>query len=187
MSKKVVGIFVGSLRKGSYNQSVAEYAAEHLPEGFEGRILPVGDLALYNPDLDDNGNPPESWKKFREEVKKVDGFLFVTPEYNRSVPAALKNALDVGSRPYGASVWDGKPGAVISAAPGNLSAFGANHHLRQSMVFLNVPMMQQPEGYLAHIENSIDENGKIADQRTQEFINNFLGAFGNWVNLISGK
>jgi len=109
--------------------------------------------------------------------------LFVTPEYNRSVPAVLKNALDVGSRPYGASVWDRKPAAIVSSSPGAIGAFGANHHLRQSLVFLNVPTMEQPEAYLGHVDKLFDEHGKLSDG-TGKFVQAFMRAFANWVETV---
>jgi chromate reductase len=114
-------------------------------------------------------------------MKEIDAVLFVTPEYNRSVPAVLKNALDVGSRPYGASVWNGKPAAIISQSPGQLSAFGANHHLRQSLVFLNMPTLQQPEAYIGNVANLLDDNAKVKDERTVKFLQTFVNAF---VDLI---
>jgi chromate reductase, NAD(P)H dehydrogenase (quinone) len=110
--------------------------------------------------------------------------LFVTAEYNRSVPAVLKNALDVGSRPYGASVWDRKPGAVVSGSPGAIGAFGANHHLRQSLVFLNVRTLQQPEAYVGHVDKLFDEDGKLTSDGTRKFLQEFMLAFANWVETI---
>jgi len=107
--------------------------------------------------------------------------LFVTPEYNRSVPAALKNALDVGSRPYGQSVWNGLPGAVVSVSPGAIGGFGANHHLRQSLVFLNVPTLQQPEAYIGGVAKLLDEAGNLTHDDTRAFLEKFLQAFGAWI------
>jgi len=145
--------------------------------------IDLSELAMYNQDFDDENRPPEAWTQFREQVKTLDGVLFVTPEYNRSVPAVLKNALDVGSRPYGKSVWDGKPGAVVSVSPGGLSAFGANHHLRQSLVFLNIPAMQQPEVYIGNVGTLLDENGKIKEEKTKAFLSQAMDAFSDWVHL----
>lgn len=161
--KKKIGFFVGSLRKGSYSKTVAVALSSLFPEDYEPVFINLHDLDMYNQDLDDEGTPPASWTTFREEVKPLEGVVFVTPEYNRSVPAVLKNALDVGSRPYGQSVWDGKPGLVVSVSPGAISAFGANHHLRQSLVFLNVPTLQQPEAYIGNVVNLINEDGTIAE------------------------
>jgi chromate reductase len=140
-------------------------------------------LPFYNQDLETDP-PPVPWTAFRQRVKAADAVLFVTPEYNRSVPAVLKNALDVGSRPYGSSVWDRKPGAVVSGSPGAIGAFGANHHLRQSLVFLNVPTMQQPEAYVGHADKLFDEHGKLVSDGTRKFLQEFMQAFANWVETI---
>ncbi|MGC6769744.1 NADPH-dependent FMN reductase [Enterococcus sp. LJL128] len=165
MTKKI-GFFVGSLRKESYTRKVAKAFAELLPEGYEAVFIDLAPLELYNQDLDDEGTPTPAWTTFRNQVKAVDALAFFTPEYNRSVPAVLKNGLDVGSRPYGQSVWDKKPGLVVSVSPGAISGFGANHHLRQSLVFLNVPTLQQPEAYIGNIANLINEDGTIAEGTT---------------------
>ena len=136
------------------------------PDSLKLEIVEIGGLPLYNQDLDDN--PPAAWIEFRERLKKYDGVLFVTPEYNRSVPGGLKNALDVGSRPYGKSVWDGKPCAVVSVSPGAIGGFGANHHLRQSLVFLNMPVLQQPEAYMGNAANLFDESGNLVNESARE-------------------
>jgi len=151
------------------------------PAFFEMEEVALGELIIYNQDLDDEGHPPAPWTSFRETIKKFDGFLFVTPEYNRSVPALLKNALDVGSRPYGESIWDGKPGAIVSTSPGKISGFGANHHLRQSMVFLNVPIMQQPEAYVGNVGEIFDDKGDLIDENSQKFLQMFMDSFVSWV------
>ena len=142
-----VAVLVGSLRKDSLNRKVAQALAELAPASLKLFIVEIGDLALYNEDIDAT-QPPAPYTIFRDQIRPADAVLFVTPEYNRSVPGVLKNAIDVGSRPYGQSVFNAKPGAVISVSPGAIGGFGANHHLRQSLVFLNVPCMQQPEAYL---------------------------------------
>ncbi|WP_368251307.1 NADPH-dependent FMN reductase [Enterococcus sp. 2201sp1_2201st1_B8_2201SCRN_220225] len=162
MTKKI-GFIVGSLRTASYNKKVAKVFADLLPEDFEAVFLEIGNLPLYNEDLDSENNVPVEWQAFRDQVMPLDGIFFFTPEYNRSVPAALKNALDVGSRPYGHSVWDNKPALVVSVSPGAISGFGANHHLRQSLVFLNMPTLQQPEAYIGGIANLIDEDGNVKE------------------------
>lgn len=158
---KTIGILVGSLREGSYNKLVAQKFAELLPDGYKAKFIDFSDLPFYNEDLEVEGKVPESWTRFRQELQSVDGIYFFTPEYNRSVPGALKNALDVGSRPYGQSSWDGKPALIVSVSPGAISGFGANHHLRQSLVFLNMPTLQQPEAYIGNIANLLDANGEI--------------------------
>ena len=179
MSKKIA-VFVGSLRKESYNRKIAKVLIALAPESLKLELIEIGGLPLYNQDYDDEGNPPLVWIEFRRRVKSFDGFLFVTPEYNRSVPAVLKNAIDVGSRPYGQSVWGGKPGAVMSVSPGAIGGFGANHHLRQSLVFLNVPAMQQPEAYIGGAAQLFDADGNIANETTREFLIKFMDAFAAW-------
>src|SRR5665647_1588102 len=144
---------------------------------FEMEEVKLGELLIYNQDLDDEGKPPTAWTTFRKLMKKFDGFLFVTPEYNRSVPGVLKNALDVGSRPYGQSVWNGRPGAIVSASPGGIGAFGANHHLRQSLVFLNVPAMPQPEAYIGGADKLFDASGNLTDDSTRDFLKSFADSF----------
>lgn len=183
MKKKTIGVFVGSLRSGSFSKSVANYLSEIGPDNYEFKLFDIGQLPLYNQDLDEN--PPEAWVKFRGDIRPLDGVLFVTPEHNRSFPAALKNALDVGSRPYGSSVWNGKPGAVVSVSPGALGGFGANHHLRQVLAFLNVPTMQQPEAYVGNVMSSLDEKGDVAAPGLQDFLKQYMDAFVRWVDTIS--
>lgn len=184
---KVIGLFAGSLRKESFSRKIAKAVAAMAPAGFEFKIISLGDLPLYNQDFDDENQVPESYTIFRNEVKAIDGAIFITPEYNRSVPAVLKNALDVGSRPYGKSVWDGKPGAVFSNSPGSISGFGANHHLRQSLVFLNVPVMQQPEVYLNKVNELFDERGNIQKEEIKEFLQKAVDAYIVWFNKNSSQ
>ncbi len=181
MAQKKIAVFVGSLRKESFNRKMAKALAALAPETIKLEIVEIGGLPLYNQDDDDQGAPPAAWTEFRQRVKPFDGVLFITPEYNRSVPAVLKNAIDVGSRPYGKSVWDGKPGAVMSVSPGAIGGFGANHHLRQSLVFLNVPTLQQPEAYIGNAANLFDASGKLANDSTRDFAAKFLQAFAAWV------
>lgn len=176
MSNKKIGIIVGSLRKESYSKKIALAMSNLFPKGFDLTVLDLSDLPMYNEDLDE-GTPPASWVSFREEAKKMDAYLFVTPEYNRSVPAVIKNALDVGSRPYGQSVWDNKVGAVVSVSPGALSGFGANHHLRQSLVFLNVLTLQQPEAYLGNVTDFLSEDGHVTNEGTLGFMQSIVDSF----------
>lgn len=174
-----VAVFVGSLRKDSINRKVANALVALAPAPLELTIVEIGHLPIYNQDAD--ANPPAEWTAFRKRVKAADAVLFVTPEHNRSVPAAMKNALDVASRPYGQNAWNGKPGAVVSASPGAIGGFGANHHLRQSLVFLNVPAMQQPEAYLGHADKLFDADGKLASDGTRKFLEGFMQAFARWI------
>lgn len=180
---KTIGILVGSLRKDSYNKIVTKQFAELLPDGFEAKFIEIGDLPFYNEDLEVEGSVPEAWTRFRNDVNSVDGLFFVTPEYNRSVPAALKNALDVGSRPMGSSVWGGKPGLVVTVSPGGPGGFGANHALRQSLVFLDVPTLQQPEAYIGGIMNLVDNDGHIADG-TVEFFKTITDKYIEFFNKL---
>ena len=179
-----IAVLVGSLRKESINRKVAQALAHLAPANLKLNIVEIGELPLYNEDLD-GATPPAAYTTFRQQVAAADGVLFVTPEYNRSVPAALKNAIDVGSRPYGQSAWSGKPGAVISVSPGAIGGFGANHHLRQSLVFLNVPCMQQPEAYLGGAGSAFDESGKLSE-KTKPFLQAFIDAYGHWVEQHKG-
>ncbi len=175
-----IGVVVGSLRKESYSRKIANNVVKLFPEGYETEFIEIGNLPLYNEEYD--GNSPEEYVSFRETVSGVDAVLFVTPEYNRSVPGVLKNALDVGSRPYGESVWNAKPAAVISQSISNLSGFGANHHLRQSLTFLNMPVVQQPEAYLANSQDLIDDNGNITNEQTVQFVQSVVDAFVDLIN-----
>jgi chromate reductase len=181
-----VCVLVGSLRKASFSRMLANALISLAPSSMKLDIVEIGQLPLYNEDIE-TAAPPAPWTAFRQRVKAADAVLFVTPEYNRSVPAALKNALDVGSRPYGSSVWDHKPGAIISSSPGAIGGFGANHHLRQSLVFLNVPVMQQPEAYLSQVNKLLDEHGKIVSDGTGKFLQQFMQAFANWVETIRSQ
>jgi chromate reductase len=171
-----IAVIVGSLRKDSINRKVARALAELAPSSLKLNIVEIGDLPLYNEDIDLD-SPPAAYTAFRQALQAADGFLFVTPEYNRSVPGVLKNAIDVGSRPYGKSSWgSAKPAAVVSASPGAIGGFGANQHLRQSFVFLNVLCMQQPEAYLGNAAGFFDEQGKLTE-KTRPFLQSIMDAF----------
>jgi chromate reductase, NAD(P)H dehydrogenase (quinone) len=180
-----VAVFIGSLRKGSFNRMTARTLASLAPAELQLEIVEIGQLPLYNQDDDDNEVPHPEWVSFRERIRAADAVLFVTPEYNRSVPGVLKNAIDVGSRPYGQSAWNGKPGAVISVSPGAIGGFGANQHLRQSCVFLNVPTMQQPEAYIGGAANLFDKEGNLTNDSTRNFLKGFMEAFSAWIEKIN--
>lgn len=184
MTKKI-GIIVGSLRKESWNRKLAHALIKMAPPSLSMEIIEIGALPLYNQDPDDEGHPHQAWTDFRTKMKAVDGVLFVTPEYNRSVPAPLKNAIDVGSRPYGQSIWSGKPGAVISTSPGAIGGFGANHHLRQSFVFLNVPCLQA-EAYIGSVDKLFDQDANISNEGTKEFLCKYMENYAGWVEKILG-
>ncbi|MGD0193169.1 MAG: NADPH-dependent FMN reductase [Rhizomicrobium sp.] len=174
-----VAVLVGSLRKDSFNRKMAHALIGLTPPQLSLSIVEIGDLLLYNQDLDED--PPAVWTSFRTRIAPVDAVLFVTAEYNRSVPGVLKNALDVGSRPFGKSVWAKKPAAIVSVSPGAIGGFGANHHLRQSMVFLDMPTMQQPEAYIGGAAKLFDENGALANEGTRDFLRGFMAAFAAWI------
>ena len=178
-----IAIIVGSLREGSINRKVARSICAIRGDNLDCSMIEIGDLPLYNQDLD--SDPPEQWRRFREQVGAADGVLFVSPEYNRGIPGVLKNAIDVGSRPYGQSVFDKKPAAIVTASPGSIGGFGANHQIRQACVFLNMPMMQQPEAYLGHVtDDSFDENGKLKDGPLKGLVETLAHAFHDWVDMI---
>lgn len=176
---KQIAVLVGSLREESYNRKIAESVIDLAPDSLSFEFVEIGDLPLYNEDLD-NDNPPQQWVNFREQLKSRDGFLFFTPEYNRTVPGALKNAIDVGSRPYGKSIWQGKPGGIGSVSISPLGAFGANHSVRQCMVHLDVFMLQQPELYIGNAKSRFGEDGKVVDD-TKKVLQEFITAFAKWV------
>jgi len=178
-SKDVV-IVVGSLRKGSFTRRLANALIKMAPSALKFEIVEIGHLSLYNQDLD--SNPPADWVALKDRIRKADAVLFMTPEYNRSVPGVLKNAIDIASRPYGQSAWNGKPAAVISVSPGAISAFGAHHHLRQSLVFLNMPAMPQPEAYIGGADKLVDDQGDITNASTRDFLVKFIESFATWID-----
>jgi NAD(P)H-dependent FMN reductase/ketosteroid isomerase-like protein len=181
-----VVVLVGSLRKRSFSRKVAQALIWQAPESLGCRIVEIGDLPLYNEDLDD-GEPPASWARFRNELGKAKAVLFVTPEYNRSIPGCLKNAVDVGSRPSGKNLFDGIPAAVVSVTPYKLGAFGANHALRQTFVYLNILVMQQPEAYLANAGELFDDKGQLKNEETRGFLKRFMTEFADWVARTSAS
>jgi chromate reductase len=178
-----IAIIVGSLRKDSINRKVARSICAIRGDNLDCAMIEIGDLPLYDQDLD--AKPPEQWVRFRDLVRPADGVLFVSPEYNRGIPGVLKNAIDVGSRPYGQSVFDKKPAAIVTASPGSIGGFGANHQIRQACVFLNMPVMQQPEAYLGHVtEDSFDASGCLKDGPLKELVTKLAHSFHDWVDMI---
>jgi len=178
-----IAIIVGSLREASLNRKMARAICRIPGDDLDCSIVEIGDLPLYNQDLD--SEPPSEWQRFRREVSSADGILFVSPEYNRGVPGVLKNAIDVGSRPYGQSVFDKKPAAIVTVSPGAIGGFGANHQIRQACVFLNMPVMQQPEAYLGHVTDaSFDESGSLKDGSLSGLVTTLAHAFHDWVDMI---
>jgi len=183
-----IAVIVGSLRKESFNRKFARVLIDLAPASLHMQIVEIGALPLYNQDLDEAGAVvPPAWTAFRERMRAAQGVLFVTPEYNRSVPAVLKNAIDVGSRPYGHSVWAGKPAAVASVSIGAIAGFGANHHLRQSLVFVDMPVLQQPEAYIGGAGSVFDAQGELSNAGTREFAARFIQAYAAWVERLLGR
>ena len=179
MSKKIA-VIVGSLRTESWNRKLAKEMKRLAPEGLSLQIVEIGDLPLYNEDIDGD-TPPEEYKKFRSAIKGSDGVLIVSPEYNRTIPGALKNAIDVGSRPYGKGVFQKKPAAVVTSSLSGMAGLAANHHIRQALVFVDMPAMQQPEAYIGTVSQRFDDKGRLNND-TEIFIKDFLTAFEEWVN-----
>lgn len=176
-----VGILVGSLREASYTKFLAEGIAKALPADWEATFLQIGDLPLYNEDLETD-NAPAEWTRFREEAKAQDAFIFATPEYNRAAPATLYNAIDVGSRPWGESVWGGKPALVASQSQAGIGGALANHSVRQKLVFVDVNVMAQPEVYVGNTPEIFDEQGNIKVDDTKEFLQSVVDAFVDYAN-----
>jgi chromate reductase, NAD(P)H dehydrogenase (quinone) len=181
-----VAVLIGSLRAASWTRKVTNALIAVAPETLTFTEIEIGALPLYNQDLETD-SPPPAWTEFRERMQPMVGVLFATPEYNRSVPAALKNAIDVGSRPMAHSVWRHKPAAIISVTNGALGAFGANHHLRQSLVFIDMPTMAQPEAYIGRAETLFDANGELTNIGTREFLKKFAASFATWVDIHVGR
>lgn len=185
MKKYKIAVIVGSLRKESFNLKTAKAVMNMAPESMDMELLDISGLPMFNEDLE--GNPPNEWVELRKKIQATDGLLFFTPEYNRSVTGVLKNAIDVGSRPYGENSWNGKPAGVVSVSIGNISGFGANHHLRQSLTFVNVPTMAQPEAYIGGAADLFDENGMLNNDSTKQFLKTFVEEFEKWVETFVEK
>jgi chromate reductase, NAD(P)H dehydrogenase (quinone) len=185
MPTRDVAVIVGSLRKESFNRRLANALQPLAPASLALSLVDIGSLPLYNADLE--ASVPAPWAAFRERIRKADAYLFVTPEYNRSVPGVLKNAIDVGSRPSGQSSWaGGKAGAVISVSLGMIGGFGANQHLRQSFVFLNILPLQQPEAYVGGAEK-LFEGDTLVNPTTREFLGKYLQAFADFIERLAPR
>jgi chromate reductase len=183
METKKIAILIGSLRNDSFNRKASKAFIALAPDTLKLEIVEIGQLQFYNQDLE--VEPPEEWTEFRNKIREYDGFLFFTPEYNRSFPAVLKNALDIGSRPPTKSVWSGKPGGIISVSPGRLGGFGANHHLRQVLFGVNIHAMIQPEAYISEAGRLFDENDQLIDEQTRNLLIRFMNSFIDWVNSFN--
>ena len=180
-----VAAIVGSLRRDSYTRRLTEVLARLAGDSMRIEIVEIRDLSMYN--QDDEEFAPPAWVAFRSRLARADGVLFATPEYNRSMPACIKNAIDVGSRPRVNNVWAGKPAAVISASPGMLGGFGANHHLRQCLVAVSAPAMPVPEAYIGGSNNLFGADGEFVNTATRELCVKFVRSFETWIRQITGK
>ncbi len=180
-----VAVIVGSLRKESFNRKMANALVAMAQPPLKLEIVEIGQLPLYNDDYE--SDPPQVVRDFKQKIESFDAVLFVTPEYNRGVPGVLKNAIDVGSRPYGKSSWSRKPAGVISVSPGAIGGFGANHHLRQSLVFVDMPALQQPEAYIGNAASLFDEKGALVNDSTRAFMEKYLQAFAQWIERNAAK
>jgi chromate reductase len=184
MAQHNIVVVVGSLRRESVNRKVARSVCAVAPDKLRCRIVEIGELPHFNQDHE--LDLPDASLRFRQTISEADGVLFCTPENNRGLPGVLKNAIDVGSRPYGQSVWDKKPAAIITASPGGIGGFGANHQLRQACVFLNMPVMQQPEAYLGNVtDDKFDADGRLNDGPLKALVVTIASAFADWVDVIT--
>ena len=184
MATHNIVVIVGSLRKESFTLKIANALAKLAPATLKLDVVTLHDISFFNQDLE--AAPPADWLAFRDKLQKSNGVLIVTPEYNRSIPGVLKNAIDVASRPYGKSAFGaGKPGAVVSVSPGAIGAFGANHHLRQSLTFLDVATLQQPEMYVGGAAKLFDPSGKLLNEDTKALFTKFGAAFTTWVERFA--
>ncbi len=178
MEKYQIAVIVGSLRKDSFNRKLADAIIKLAPPEFSFQQIQISDLPLYN--QDDDANQAESVKRLKSEIKNAQGLLFVTPEYNRSIPGVLKNALDQGSRPYGQNAWAGKPAGVIGASIGVIGTAMAQQHLRNVLVFLDVPALAQPEAFIQAKEGLFDKDGNIGAD-SKQFLQTWMNKYVAWV------
>jgi chromate reductase, NAD(P)H dehydrogenase (quinone) len=183
MNQYTIGVVVGSLRKDSFNRQLANALIKLAPPEFSCTLIEIGDLPLYN--QDDDGNPSEQVKRLKREISATDGLIFVTPEYNRSIPGVLKNALDQASRPYGQSAWAGKPAGVIGISVGTIGTALAQQHLRNVLAYLDVPTMGQPETFLQFREGLFEADGRVG-QASKSFLQSWMDRFVAWVKQHAG-
>lgn len=178
---KNIGIVVGSLKKASFSRMVANYLANELKKSNKVTFIEIGDLPLYNEDIDTVNNEPASYKSFRKVLNEMDSFIIVSPEYNRGIPGGLKNALDVGSRPYGHSAWNGKKCAIVTQSPGLIGGFGAANQLRQVLAILNMPTLLVPEVYLSSVYLDFDKDGNLVDEKVKKILNDFVLSYNDFI------
>ena len=178
MSKYQIAVVVGSLRLDSLNRKLANAVVKLAPSEFSFRQVSIGDLPLYN--QDDDSNQAESVKKLKNEIKSAQGLLFVTPEYNRSIPGVLKNAIDHASRPYGQGAWAGKPAGVLGASIGVIGTAMAQQHLRNILAHMDVPTLGQPEAFIHAKAGLFDEEGTLAPE-SKKFMQNWMDHYVAWI------
>jgi chromate reductase len=178
-----IAVVVGSIRRDSFNKQLAHALISLAPQDFSFEFLDIASLPLYSQDYD--ADFPEAARTLKQKILDADGLLFVTPEYNRSIPGVLKNALDWGSRPWGQSAWANKPGALIGTSVGAIGTALAQAHLRNVLAYLDVPLMGQPEMFIKHDESRIDASGKIVNDDTRKFLQAFVDKYVAWVKRIS--
>ena len=174
-----IALVGGSLRKDANSNRLAKAFTSLFPKDYQTFTPDIGHLPLYNQDFDNSANEPSTYADFRKEISSADGVIFITPEYNRGLPAVIKNAIDIASRPWGKNAWNGKPAVVISSSGGVMGGFGANHQLRQSLAFLNMCVLGQPEAYIGKAQNLVNEEGKILSKDTLKFSNQSWMALWN--------
>lgn len=178
MTRYTIAVVVGSLRKDSFNKKLARALEKLFPADFSFTHVRIDDLPLYN--QDDDGNPSAQVTRLKGEISAAQGVLFVTPEYNRSIPGVLKNAIDHASRPYGQSAWNGKPAGVIGASVGPIGTAMAQQHLRNILAYLNMPTLGQPEAFIHNKDGLYDEAGNIGEA-SQKFLQGWVDAYVAWV------
>jgi chromate reductase len=183
MNARKVAVVVGSIRKGSFNRMLANALVKLAPRGLQFEMVRIDDLPVYSQDLDET--PPESVVRLKAQVTAAHAVLFVTPEHNRSIPTALKNALDWASRPYGKSVWAGKPAAVCGTSAGAIGTACAQQHLRNILAYLDMPTLGQPEAFIQFTEGLIDNAGNVANEGTRKFLQGFIDRFAAWVDKLA--
>ncbi|WP_250515704.1 NADPH-dependent FMN reductase [Caballeronia sp. INDeC2] len=174
-----IAVVVGSLRRDSFNKQLAHALVSLAPSDFSFEFLDIGTLPLYSQDYDSDF--PEVARAFKQKIADANGLLIVTPEYNRSIPGVLKNALDWASRPWGHSVWGGKPGAIIGTSVGAIGTAIAQSHLRGVCAYLDIVLMNQPEMYIKHDEKRIDASGNIVSEDTRKYLQTFMDKYAAWV------
>ena len=184
MANRTIAVIVGSLARNSVSGRVANALISMQTPGITWQRVDISQLPLYNYDLE-TATPPQAWADFRNAIRAADGVLFVTPEYNRGPPGAMKNAIDVGSRPWGKAVWNGKPAGVVSTTPSNLGAYGANHILRQNISYFTMPVLLQPEMYVGAADKAVGADGKPAEH-VKEYWGKYLQALAEWVDRHAG-